>query len=384
MACDPTLDRMSLKIRLRGDVLWVSDARCRPAHAGCLPERVLAAHTFVFPRAGVFVRHRAGGEERDVGDPNHVVFFNPDEPYRSSHPGATGPLGDDCDVVTIRPEALAGIIRAWDPGVDQHRGRIFTFGSHLTGPRTALLQRLVFHSLGKPQADADAAAVEEAVLGLVGRVLGEAYEARGGGGAMRIRPDSDSARQHRDWAEHVQRILASEFRRGPSLAEVADAVGCSPFHLCRIFKKETGLSIHQYLNRIRLRASLDGVLDSRGGGANLADLAAALGYSSHSHFTDAFRREFGVTPTVVRRVAVAASARELRLILDSPGTLLDAFARVSPPPQPRPTPETAQAISAITPPRSDEPDGDPYAFRGEALDPCPYALPRVPLQPHAA
>jgi AraC-like DNA-binding protein len=29
----------------------------------------------------------------------------------------------------------------------------------------------------------------------------------------------------------------------------------------------------------------------------LTDVALALGYSSHSHFTAAFRREYGVTPT---------------------------------------------------------------------------------------
>jgi AraC family transcriptional regulator len=367
MACDPTLDRMSLKIRLRGELLWVSDARCRPAHAGCLPERVLAAHTIVFPRSGVFVRHR--GEERDVGDPNHVVFFNPDEPYRSSHPGGGG---DDCDVVTIQPEALADAVRPWDPGVDDRLGRIFTFGSHATDPRTALLQRLVFERLAR--SGDDTSHLEHAVLGLVGRVVAEAYRVHG---TRRIRPTSATALQHTGWVEGVKRILASEFRRGLSLAEVSDAVGCSPFHLCRIFKKQAGLSIHRYLNRIRLRTAVDAILDP---GANLADLADSLGYSSHSHFTDAFRREFGVTPTVVRRVAAAASARELLLILESPETLLDAFVRVVPPPA-RTAPQAPPLLAKAA---AEDPATTPYAFRGEPLDPCPYALPRVPLQPHAA
>jgi AraC-like DNA-binding protein len=40
----------------------------------------------------------------------------------------------------------------------------------------------------------------------------------------------------------------------------------------------------------------------------LTELALDLGYSSHSHFTDAFRREFGVSPAAFRAGASAAAA----------------------------------------------------------------------------
>jgi AraC-like DNA-binding protein len=44
---------------------------------------------------------------------------------------------------------------------------------------------------------------------------------------------------------------------------------------------------------------------------NLTALAFELGFSSHSHFADAFRREFGRTPSEVRRNAGRRTLREM-------------------------------------------------------------------------
>ena len=50
------------------------------------------------------------------------------------------------------------------------------------------------------------------------------------------------------------------------------------------------MPIHRYLNRLRLRTALEYLGDSM---ADLSDTALSLGFSSHSHFTESFRREFG-------------------------------------------------------------------------------------------
>ena len=44
------------------------------------------------------------------------------------------------------------------------------------------------------------------------------------------------------------------------------------------------------------------------GERTLSALALDLGFSSHSHFTTAFRRHFGVTPTQVTRGTPAATS----------------------------------------------------------------------------
>jgi AraC-like DNA-binding protein len=83
-----------------------------------------------------------------------------------------------------------------------------------------------------------------------------------------------------------------------TLGDVARAVHSSPYHLARVFQQQNGVPIHRYLTRLRLRASLERLQDGAG---DLTALALGLGFSSHSHFSDAFRREFGCTPSAVRR-----------------------------------------------------------------------------------
>jgi transcriptional regulator GlxA family with amidase domain len=55
--------------------------------------------------------------------------------------------------------------------------------------------------------------------------------------------------------------------------------------------------LHQYRQDLRLRWSLEGVIESR---RPLVDIALDAGFSSHSHFTSSFRRQFAETPSRVR------------------------------------------------------------------------------------
>ncbi len=62
-----------------------------------------------------------------------------------------------------------------------------------------------------------------------------------------------------------------------SLHDVADAAYCSYFHLARLFRMQTGVSLHAYRERLRLAMALER-LD--GDADDLAGLANELGYSS--------------------------------------------------------------------------------------------------------
>jgi len=79
------------------------------------------------------------------------------------------------------------------------------------------------------------------------------------------------------------------------------------FHLCRVFRTATGTSLHAYRSQLRLREALGRVPDA----ADLTALALDLGYASHSHFTQAFRRAFGTTPREWRE---SASGPRLRML----------------------------------------------------------------------
>jgi len=130
---------------------------------------------------------------------------------------------------------------------------------------------------------------------------------------VRVIDSRPATRQrHADLIDEAKGVLLRRFGESLSLDDVASAVGLSPFHLARLFRRHTGFSLHGYRTRIRLLHALDRLDEARGA---LTDRALDLGFSSQSHFTDAFRRAFGVPPGALARCEIrslAASALDRR------------------------------------------------------------------------
>jgi AraC-like DNA-binding protein len=78
------------------------------------------------------------------------------------------------------------------------------------------------------------------------------------------------------------------------------SLGTSPYHLCRVFRDCTGLTLHQHRSELRVRAALEMLEATAGAKPSLSHVAHTLGFSSHSHFVQAMRRHAGVTPGVAR------------------------------------------------------------------------------------
>jgi AraC-like DNA-binding protein len=121
-------------------------------------------------------------------------------------------------------------------------------------------------------------------------ILGLAYRVPTSGSA------SAALRIHRVKRDIAQRVASLDTPCW-TLNDVADAAGLSPFHLARIFKAHTGMTLHAYRQQLRLAMALQCL---QSGMCNLADLAASLGYSSQSHMGFAFQRGLGVTPAQAR------------------------------------------------------------------------------------
>ena len=123
-----------------------------------------------------------------------------------------------------------------------------------------------------------------------------------------------SERRHRDLVDTAKRLLAQRFLDRLTLDELAAASGASAGHLARLFRRHAGTSLHQHLTELRLRASLELLVDMP---TSITDVAAHLGFSHHSHFTMAFRRAFGMTPSAYAASAPAATIRR-RMLADLP------------------------------------------------------------------
>jgi AraC-like DNA-binding protein len=282
------MSQFQSRVRYRGPLVSVTDVRCRPSTSRSGGEERAAAHELVFPRAGVFVKHV--GRRRAVADPNHVLFFNAGEPYRVSHPV---PGGDDCTCFVFSEETLLEVLGRYEPAVRDRPERPFALTHCPLEPRTVIRQQRLRRRLGDPSACE--LEIEESALELLQEVAGGVHRSRG---VASRRHRAGTLRLRREWVESVKLLLAAHPAANLSLSEIARAAGCSPFHLARLFRAFVGSSIHQYLLRLRLALALERLADRP---ASLTDLALDLGFSSHSHFTEAFRRSFDTSPSAFRR-----------------------------------------------------------------------------------
>lgn len=296
---------LAFRVLYDSPLVHVADYACGSPRCGPTPEEHSDENAVVLMRHGAFCKHF--GRSHVTADVNQATFFSRGSGYRVSHPADCGDRGT---LFRLSPRVLNDIVRELDPTVDDHPDRPFPF---VTGPCDAevfwrhrgLVRRLeAAHAQPLEPLWADVAALQ-----LVADVLEGAF--------ARHFPQAEPARRRRAGtdADHAERVeaarsyLASHLGERITLEDVASAVYASPFHLARVFQQRTGMPVHRYLTRLRLRAALERLAD---GAEDLTALALDLGFSSHSHFTDAFRREFGSPPSQLRSPAQVRALRHSR------------------------------------------------------------------------
>jgi AraC-like DNA-binding protein len=99
----------------------------------------------------------------------------------------------------------------------------------------------------------------------------------------------------RERVERVKEVLARDLANPPTLEMIGHEVGCSPFYLSRIFSREVGLTIPQYLRNVRMERAAELL---RTGRYNVTEAATEVGYSSLSHFSKAFCETIGCCPVL--------------------------------------------------------------------------------------
>ena len=99
----------------------------------------------------------------------------------------------------------------------------------------------------------------------------------------------------RDRVERTKELLARNVANPPTLEMLGQEVGCSPFHLSRIFSREVGLTIPQFLRNLRMERAAELL---RSGRYNVTEAATEVGYASLSHFSKAFCETIGCCPAL--------------------------------------------------------------------------------------
>jgi len=104
--------------------------------------------------------------------------------------------------------------------------------------------------------------------------------------------------KYTDLIHRVIQYLNARFSEKISLEDVAHHVYMSPTYLSRIFKRETGSSLIDFLNKIRIEKSKE-LLSQQD--IRLIDVALQCGFESQSYYNRVFKQLTGVTPQQYRQ-----------------------------------------------------------------------------------
>lgn len=242
----------------------------------------------VFPRVAVGIKQ--SNHSPVVATPNHVMFYNPFHHYRRR---LIDPRGDECEFVALSSELLQDVMKSVGVTDDQLRDTPFQF-SHAPCPASIYLKQRALLQLFHSEADIDPFLAEEQLMALLLNLLQASIPFQ-----ERLMEDRD---EHCPWqmeqVVEAKRFMATNIGRNLKIDEIAAHVDCSVFHLCRIFKKFSGMTVHRFLTQCRLRISIERLLETD---RSIIDIALDFGFSSHSHYTSAFRSAFGISPSVLRK-----------------------------------------------------------------------------------
>ena len=96
----------------------------------------------------------------------------------------------------------------------------------------------------------------------------------------------------------VQQILLRTSARPPSVVALANRVGLSPNYLSSLFRRETGQTIRRFVEALRIEQARQQLSDPE---RSVKQVAYTLGFADPQHFSHAFRRATGTSPTAYRR-----------------------------------------------------------------------------------
>lgn len=98
--------------------------------------------------------------------------------------------------------------------------------------------------------------------------------------------------------ERAVQFIADNLDAPITLDDIAEAACLSPFHLCRVFRNQTGTTPRAYLQEKRLAEARRLLRETASG---LDDIAAQTGFASAGSLAGAIRRRFGEGPRAIRR-----------------------------------------------------------------------------------
>lgn len=219
-----------------------------------------------------------------LADSTAATLWNRNTEYRVRHPVRGG---DQCTIFRLTDAGTRALNEEREARGSRKCDATFARRALPLDGAAYLLHRTLLRAAQGGAAKDDPIALEEPAFELIRRLCLDADS------------QPETGMGARELVRRVREFIGRRFAEPISVESIARSVGCSPFHLSRIFRGETGLTLHRAIVRLRLREGLERLLDEP---QQISRIALDVGFASHSHFTDAFRDEYGCSPRHVRRI----------------------------------------------------------------------------------
>ena len=129
-----------------------------------------------------------------------------------------------------------------------------------------------------------------AIEGLIFETLAEAVRSK----------VSTAEKKSPRWLGQVRDFLHANFSESIVLEDVARIADVHPVHLARVFRRQSGGTIGEYVRRLRVEFACRRISASTD---SLTEIALAAGFTDQSHFARTFKNHFGVTPGEYRKIS---------------------------------------------------------------------------------
>jgi YesN/AraC family two-component response regulator len=114
--------------------------------------------------------------------------------------------------------------------------------------------------------------------------------------AGRIRERLEKTRSS-SYVERCRTYIRKHYREKIYLGDIADALEISPSYLSRVFKKETGQNIQDYVNSLRVERAVNLLVYTD---KSLSEIAEYVNFPNQSYFGKIFRQYKQMTPKEYR------------------------------------------------------------------------------------
>ena len=113
--------------------------------------------------------------------------------------------------------------------------------------------------------------------------------------------DFQSRPASREAADRAIQYIGEHFREKIDCRLVARELGYHPNYLNTVIRDTTGMTLHEYIIRTRLKLALDLLLHTRLSGKEIAD---RCGWHDYSNFYRIFKERFAHSPQEVRALGI--------------------------------------------------------------------------------